>query len=149
MRPLDFLPHALWALSVAAHLYLILEHARTKGTLMSEPFEAAPEPIAPVVALNPLPDAPIATAAPEPSPVDHVALAAQAAPVIVQAAASTPGVPQHHAMAVLGNVFAALAQQAPAILQVSRASSKTSAEVGLGLGLFAAIFQALAGASQP
>jgi len=127
----DLLPPLMWALSIASHVYLCLEHATHKGTVMSEAPEA------------------VQTQPAETASVDHVVLATQAAPVIIQAATSTPGVHQSHAMAVIGNVFAALAQQAPTILQVSRASPKTSAEVGIGFGLFAAIFQALAASSQP
>jgi len=131
MLPANFsdpVPAVLAALHVAATVVVYLEHL--KENPMSEGLEQQGHGA-------------IATA-----PADHVAIASATVPAIVQAATSTPGVPQHHAMAVLGNVFAALAQQAPAILQVSRASPKTSGEVGIGFGLFAAIFQALAAPPQ-
>jgi len=77
-------------------------------------------PVAPV-------DAPIATA----PAADPAAVVAS----VVQSVQAHPDVHPSKAASVITSILAGLYQSAPAIFAVSRAGSKTQAEVGLGLGL--------------
>lgn len=132
-------------LSGAAGAIAVIFHALRRTPRMSDlPEAAAPAAdtsSSPVAAAEaPAADAPIATA-----PVlDHDAIVAQAAPHIVQAVTSTPGVEPSHGFQIAANVISVLAQELPAILQITRANPRQSAAAGLSLGLFAAILQAFA-----
>jgi len=71
------------------------------------------------------------------------AAAAAAAPIdsqavvnsVIQTVQAHPDVPASAAPSVITSILAGLMQAEPAIFAVSRASSKTQTEVGLGLGL--------------
>ena len=78
---------------------------------------------------TPLDTAPVASA-PAPAVDPHQVVAA-----VVQTVQAHPAVPRGKAAGVIASVLAALYQAQPAIFALSRASSRTQAEVSLGLGL--------------
>jgi len=72
---------------------------------------------------------------PEAQPLAPAIDPVQVVSSIAQAVQSHPDVHPSHAAAVITDVLAALAQAQPAIFAVSRAGSRTQAQVSLGLGL--------------
>lgn len=149
-RLIELIPFAERLSSAAAAILLVFHALRRKPPMSDLPDApvAAPVVAAPVVAVasNSVADAPVQTA-PAETPVgapDHIQVIAAATPAIVQAVTTTPGVEPNHAYMIAANVIGALANELPAILQVARASTRTSTEVGLGFGLLAAILQAFA-----
>lgn len=125
----DLLPHVMWALALASHVYLYLEHANLKGRPMSEAFDVTQSD----------PNAPIQTATAEaPAPVNSAAVVSS----VVQTVTGHPDIPSHKAADVITSILAGLYQAEPAIFAVSRASPKTQAEVGLGFGLASIILNA-------
>jgi len=80
----------------------------------------------------------MATAVPitlEVHPLAPAIYPAQIVSSVAQAVQGHPHVHPSHAAAVITDVLAALAQAQPAIFAVSRAGSRTQAQVSLGLGL--------------
>lgn len=124
----DLIPALVWALSIAAHVYLYLEHATSKGIPMSEALDPAAQADAPI------PTAPAEAAA----PVNPAAVVNS----VVQTVTSHPDVPAHKAADVITSILAGLYQAEPAIFAVSRASSRTQTEVNLGFGLASIILNA-------
>ena len=61
---------------------------------------------------------------------------------VVQTVTTHPDVPQHKAADVIASILAGLYQAEPAIFAVTRSSSRTQAEVGLGVGLASVILSA-------
>lgn len=78
----------------------------------------------PAGAITPIPPAPAPAA-------DPVAITSS----VVQSVTSHPAIPPQHAASVIVSILNDLAQVAPAIFAVSRASQKTQTQVGLGLGI--------------
>ena len=120
--------------SAASAVFLVLQALRKKPTMADTP-EAALAVVAPAPAAPPVADAAIATAggdkATPPAEINSTAVVQS----IVQTVQAHPDIPASAAPSVITSILSGLMQAEPAIFAVSRASSKTQTEVGLGLGL--------------
>lgn len=84
------------------------------------------------------------TAAPPPAPPAPAVDANAAVTNLAQAVADHPAIPAESKASVFAAMLNVFAQAAPAAFSISRASNRTQAEVGLGLGLVEAIVQIFA-----
>ncbi len=112
MHALQLLEFALASLSLLRDLHL----NRRKGSAVSDLPQvaaAAPAPVATAPAVNPT------------AVVNSV----------VQTVTAHPAIEPSKAPGVIASILAGLYQAEPAIFALTRSSSKTQAEVGLGLGL--------------
>lgn len=149
MKPLaDIIPQLVWALAVAAHVYLYLEHATSKGKVVSEDIEAVDrnQSVGTAQAANAANIAygvggsggvnlPISTQA----ATDNAAVApvnpTNVVSSVVQTVQAHPDVHPSKVASIAGSILAGLYAAEPAIFQVSRASQRTQDQVSLFTGL--------------
>lgn len=119
--------------SAATALILILKALRRKNAMSDTPqaVATAQAPAAVAQADAPMVSAGGDKAAPAAAGVNANAVVNS----VIQTVQAHPEVPAAAAPSVIASILAGLYQAEPAIFAVSRASSKTQTEVGLGLGL--------------